>query len=589
MKRITSQLLALLFLVSAIGACSKEQAGVSPIVPQEEIPSKNVKQIEVSLTATTNEPRIYQNIATSPKTTPVLSEADIDVRIVIGYNGQYEHQTVTFKKVKGENKATFSGKLNVPEIGTDTYTITAAILSQKDGREYTTVGSDNKLRVKPTTTLLVATNNVVNSTIPYLAQTTARLSTDGKALEKTTLTFRPSGTLLQIKLTNWTGTAKTFSKVRFVSNAFVTNWSYDLTNISGGNLKAGEAVTASTDQVFDLPQPVTLADNATAADTYYLWVMATNVTDNLLTKVFAVTSGGVEIRAFKRKTPIKEGLLTAHIKPIPPMPLEYLSQDALVGTEAPFSFTSGATPTFYAAEEIHNLAKLGDITIGDKQYYMPSANEIRSIFHENRTAIRPTNTNTTSGLSVSFSNVSFPWNPNSTIKGTSVYKGDGANLVYGLRFETGNSRYLMAYRYEWIGTFAVTSTDSKLRITSRYLGEDYKSATIETIANEAFWSTDKEEDVTVDLRTHGYIEYDPINYGGDLLATSPIREAGQNGYIYARPSSVGATTKDKDKQGNLVDVYFAEFFRFDRSTGMWGVQNVRIDQRPTRLFIRKNS
>lgn len=589
MKNVISQLLVLLFIGSAVISCSKDQVGVDPIEPQEKTLNTNTKQIEVSLTAATNEPRVYQNVATSPKTTPVLSEADIDVRVVIGYNGQYEHQTVTFKKVKGENKATFVGKLNVPEIGTDNYTITAAILGQKDGREYASLTSDNKLKVKPTTALLVATDNVVNSTIPYLAQATAKLSADGKALEKTTLTFKPSGTLLQIKLTNWTGTEKTFSKVRFVSNAFVADWSYDLTNINGGNLKAGEAVTASTDQVFDLPQPVTLADNATAADTYYLWVMGTNVTDNLLTKVFAVTSGGVEIRALKRKTPIKEGLLTAHIKPIPPMPLEYLGQDALVGTTAPFSFSSGATPTFYAAEEIHNLARLGDITIDGKQYYMPSANEIRSIFHENKTAIKPTNTNTTSGLSVSFSNVGFPWNPSAVIKGTSVYKGDGANLVYGLRFETGNSRYLMAYRYEWIGTFAVTSTDSKLRITSRYLGEDYKSATIETIANEVFWSEDKEEDVTVDLRTHGYIAYDPISYGGDLLATGPINEAGQNGYIYARPTIVGATTKMKDKQGNWIDAYFAEFIRFDRSVGMWAVQNARIDQRPTRLFIRKNS
>lgn len=586
MKRIILQLCTLSLLLCLL-ACSKEQSTSEPILTQAA--TTQGVQLEVALTADAETPRVYQNISTSPKTTPVLSESNLKVRVVVSYEGVATHQTVTFTKVPNENKAKFVGKITVPSVGDKTYTITAAILGQEDGKEYTKVLGDDKLQVIPTTTLLTAQNNIVNSTVPYIAQANTKLSSDRKALEKTTLTFKPSGTLLQIKLTNWTGVTQKFTKIKVKTNAFATNWSYDLTNLTGGNLKAGESVGTEVEQEFNLPEPIEVKDGALAPQTYYMWVMPTKLTTGLKTTIYAINDKAKVIRALKRSTPVKEGLLTAHIKPIPPMPLDYLKQDALVGTGEPFSFTSGASPTYYAPEEVHNLARLGDITIGNEQYYMPTANEIRSILHERNFAIGPNTADAkvAGGLAVPFSNVSFPWNPTVNIKGTSIYFSDGVNTVYGLRFITDDFRYLMAYRYEWVGTFAVTSPDSKLRITSRYLGEDYKTATIADIANDAFWETDKEEDATAELRTHGYVEYNPLNYGGDLLQTEPVVEAGQNAYIYARPSVIGQTTPVKNSQGNWVDVHYAEFFRVDRQTGIWGARSLRIDQRPTRLFIRK--
>lgn len=395
---------------------------------------------------------------------------------------------------------------------------------------------------------------------------------------------------MQIKLTNWTGVTQKFTKIKVKTNAFATNWSYDLTNLTGGNLKAGESIGTDVEQEFSLPEPLEVRDGALAPQTYYMWVMPTNLTTGLKTTIYAINDKEKVIRALKRSTPVKEGLLTAHIKPIPDHPISYLKVEPLIGMEEPFSFASnGTAPTYYAPEEIYNLSQLGDLTIGVDSYYLPSEGEIRSLFHErDALGIGLSTAAITGGIKVDFNNVAFPWAPSQMVSGTSVYWSDRVAL-YGLRFKTDNARYLMAYKYEWFGDFTPSATNSSFKITSRYLGEDYKDASITTIANADFWANDDEEDVSVVLKTDGYIPYNKQQSpaGSNLLATSPIIEGGQNIYVYAKSRVTDAPEERTGSDGSKVLVYTARFFRIDKGTGMWGIRSYFIDQRPTRLLMRK--
>lgn len=78
-------------------------------------------------------------------------------------------------------------------------------------------------------------------------------------------------------------------------------------------------------------------------------------------------------------------------------------------------------------------------------------------------------------------------------------------ITYAVRFRElrGNGIWqfydealVTAYRYEWVGSLADNSTDSKLVVTCRLLGENWIEHIDGTVATEAFWQKDKNMDVT---------------------------------------------------------------------------------------------
>lgn len=576
--KISTLLLSLLLVAS----CSQEAGQTAQPVAEVTTPSQAVK-VQADLTVGTEDLRVYQDVSTTTKTTPTLTESDLNVRVVVTYNGVSEHQTLVFKKVQGQNKATYQGYITVPAVGTGNYTITAALLSQADGTVYATL-SGNTLQVKPATSLLVAENNIVKSTVPYIAQTTTTASTDGKALQKASLTFKPSGTLLRIKVQNMTGRTDTFKSVKIKTNAFVTNWSYNLEDYKGGNLAEGTATsTAETEYEFSLPASVTLADEAIASDAYYIWVMPTKET-TLSTKIYTTSANGYDYLGFKKTTAINAGkLTTATVQPLPHMPITYFEPNPLTSTvdpnladtdnidpSGPYRFISDTDAVYYNSRETQYIMNLGDFqvtkTVNGQEvvgtYYMPSHNEVRSIFPSHSPSINWTQalTETTEN------NVSFPWAPSTTISNAKVTYLGKDGVVYALRFQGyKNNRFLMAYKYEKVGTFALNST-SAVRITSRYIGTDgASSVTINTIADPAYWATDNEDDASATLYALGWANSDrvPMQYGstGHMFLGNP------------------ASTR-------------ASYLRFDNETS-GNLQSIRPTQpkidytRPIRLFIRK--
>ncbi|MDY5857707.1 MAG: hypothetical protein SPK09_00550 [Porphyromonas sp.] len=578
--KIISKISALLLGVLLIASCSQEQ--VVPAQTETEVAKSEGRQLGVNLSVGIDEARVYQDVSTSPKTTPVLTESNLKMRVVVTYNGVSEHQTLEFKKVPGANKATYSGMITVPAIGAGQYTITAALLGQADGTEYARL-SGNEVVAIPATALVVADNNVVKSTVPYIAQTTGTLSADGKSLESSALTLKPSGTLLRIKVQNMTGREDTFTSIKIQTNAFVTDWSYDLSNYKGGNLQEGKAPsTATSEYTLALPSAVTLADKAVDATDYYLWVMPTKET-TLKTKIYVRSTRNYDYLAFKKTTALAVGkLTTATAKPLPHMPITYFEPNPLnatvsattaAGTDAPsgpFRYISDINATYFNSKETQAIMRMGDIqvtkTINGQEvvgtYYMPTPNEVRSIFTvpSTRWDLPLTESNE--------NNVNFPWAPKTTISGaTATYMGkDG--ILYALRFKGyDNNRFLMAYKYERVGTFALNSS-SAIKITSRYIGTDGAAGvTINTVADPNYWANDNEDDATGTLYALGWTE-----------ANRVPQEYGYTGHMQI---------------GN-PNAALCQYVRFDNAASpnatIWSLRNTQPADsyyRPIRLFIRK--
>ena len=95
----------------------------------------------------------------------------------------------------------------------------------------------------------------------------------------------------------------------------------------------------------------------------------------------------------------------------------------------------------------------------------------------------------------------------------SDYRTDKAHKVsYGLRHKRVsdgfNNMFVTAYRYEWVGDFKGDKTgkiSSYYKITSRYLGPNWNGG-VDGIANEAFWNSNKENDVTRTFYAAGYVD-----------------------------------------------------------------------------------
>lgn len=562
--KTTTKLASLLYGLLLLVGCTQE----STLAPQP-IPNtvEGEKQtLNITLNADADGLRTAQRL--SPNLQTLLNESDLIVRLVVQYNGQSSHQTITMKKTPNENQAQFSGDIEVPAKGPGTYTLTAALIGQADGSEYATIESNNRLITKAATQLLLPKDGVLQSTIPYIAETTTTLNANGSGLTKCTLAFKPSATLLRLRIQNMTGRTETISKIKINSNAFVTEWSYDLSNYKSGNLVQGDASSTATEKTYDLPVAITLQDKESSADTYYLWVMPTKESTPS-TRMYAVNPKGYEFLGFKRSNTPQLGVATtATLKPLPQMPITYfddrpLYSDPTAITTPPFSLISGTQGTYYTAKETQDIGKLGDLTIaqadGSRTYYMPTAREVRSITHNNGSMLRYTQS---TPLETSDNDVSFPWKPEVALIGSkSTYLAkDG--VLYALRFQGyDNNRFLMAYRYEKVGPYTLGS-ESGLRITSRYLGSEGANTKLEDIATPTYWASNNEDDASGLLSALGWAESNRVP-----------KEKGQTGHIHI---------------ANTADSY-AYFFRFD-AEGLWATSKsltTGSTTRPIRLFFRK--
>ena len=106
------------------------------------------------------------------------------------------------------------------------------------------------------------------------------------------------------------------------------------------------------------------------------------------------------------------------------------------------------------------------------------------------------------------------------------YKRSG-DAFYAIRFKNKTNKLRCAYRYQKTGTFENDGNlDSGLEVSVIYLGPSFKG-TINTIANEAYWNTNKNKIVKRYFPAAGFGDF---NRGA---AEDVIRRRGYAGYYWA--------------------------------------------------------
>ncbi len=143
------------------------------------------------------------------------------------------------------------------------------------------------------------------------------------------------------------------------------------------------------------------------------------------------------------------------------------------------------------------VSKFSDITIGGKQYHLPSIEEWRSIVPEDWKHVQFTNTNSYNDIGETV-----------TVQGTSIamtsdFRTGVSGVSYALRYK--GTDMVSAWRYEFIEN----GNDTHMKITSRSL-KGQTVVTVDEIAKPAFWSTNAGNDVIRHFPASGYY------WGGSL-------------------------------------------------------------------------
>lgn len=161
------------------------------------------------------------------------------------------------------------------------------------------------------------------------------------------------------------------------------------------------------------------------------------------------------------------------------------------------------------------IAKFTSIKIDGKNYHLPSRSELMAV-------------------TAHFTPNVLLWNQvinkadvteEARVKGeTATYTADYRTTVnkiaYAVKFKGNGDTYKCAYRYEYMGTSAPGSTDSRLKITVRYLGTTNPTVTIANVATEAFWTTNNADDI---------VKFIPAS--GSQETEEPSPTYGTSGYI----------------------------------------------------------
>ena len=447
-----------------------------------------------------------------------MPEKDLQVRLAIrrGTSAPLYH-TVTFKKVKGQNKAFFKGKLEVPDVATGNYQISAVVLSEvgTPSHTYATLGDSENI-VKAVANKGLATknarNNMVSTQIPYVLKwTNLRLMpapVGGKQYLQANLSFKPSGSLLAFRVDNYAGkTDIVVTKIKIKSNAFVLNWEYDLANLTGGNLQEGKATTTAIDVTYTLPQPLTVRAGQVSDTYYYLTVMPVKATTNLATDVTVIASTGKEFKIKTNNKVLAFGSVPATLSlsyekepapiaescfPSKKLPLEFVAHYNIAPNGTSFDKTlANNTGGHYTHAEA--VAKFGKgINIEGSTYYLPSQPQMRAILP--RETIYLISGNEQKNIEEEIVADNETYRTTADYRAETTSPGVLPRKLYALRLKHSNLCMQTAYRYEFIGNFTENSTNSYLKITCRYLGNNAEW-TLDDIANEAFWAKDPSKDV----------------------------------------------------------------------------------------------
>ncbi|HHU97599.1 MAG TPA: hypothetical protein GXX67_10130 [Petrimonas sp.] len=191
------------------------------------------------------------------------------------------------------------------------------------------------------------------------------------------------------------------------------------------------------------------------------------------------------------------------------------------------------------------VSKFSDITIGGKQYHLPSIEEWRSIVPEDWKHVQFTNTNSYNDIGETV-----------TVQGTSIamtsdFRTGVSGVSYALRYK--GTDMVSAWRYEFIEN----GNDTHMKITSRSL-KGQTVVTVDEIAKPAFWSANGENDVIRHFPASGY------------TAGSTLYSVGTYGYFWS-----------SSPYNSSIGVWCMSFYSNDASSNGF---NVSYNGSSVRLF-----
>lgn len=505
-------------------SCSKDSQEV-PVAPS----NPEVRSVYMDLSAGPEEGdlRLAQVVdAEGRALNPFMEEKNLEVRIAVRRGeGTPVYQTLTFTKQAGQLYARYSGQVNIPATGTGDYSIAGIVLNEVSGTTFTTLSGD-KVQAVPATGLIKATTigtlSVVRSKIPYVAHwLPISLTLDGKRIDTpVVMNFKPSGTLLRMRIENTLTDTHTVKAIQVRTNAFYKAWEYDFTQLVGASsLVHGQFIspaTASTwTETFSLPGGNVALSAAQKSDFYYIWVMPHVNATTLQTDINVVTvgaSGDEYYSAFSSTGFLRTGAVPVELKlrgsnvganfgrmpnqntwqeigpittGINSFPLQKLPHTYFAGLAK--ADQSGVIPV--TSTTANNDSQIGFFTIDEATslsipgYRVPDSGELRSIF--------PAGNYNRSTTDIATAEETIVVGGQEYLL-EAEYKSSN-NVLYGLRFKGEDGLKRMAFRYEWIGTFAPNDTNSKLKVTMKFVGTDDRVNMDYIINTPDFWTSDVHE------------------------------------------------------------------------------------------------
>lgn len=533
-------------LLMVFASCNKE----SQDVLDEHIDVPKTKEIMINLTAGkegSDDLRAVYGVDVSDDMGRLLNlempEKDVVLRVGVRRgDGLPIIQDIVFTKTPGRNHATYSGKITVPTDGTGNYKI-AALLKEEVGGEKFLLSEDNAANPQLTTPGRYSDNDAslirtrdrdfgslpgfrrksdadkLTINVPYISSW-QDLSVDGDVAQPIKLQLQPQGTVLRVRIHNKTEVAKTFHRVKFVTNAFVYTGNFRINEVRDnypawytGNQETFEYIIPDGTQV----QP------GRYSEWLYLWVMPRKLTIRERTTVAGVTvdqnptASNSYVQAFSTSQSLPMGSVPvtlvynegheATFDPlvevgeewgqavaIPKLSLEYLAEYPLNldGTAFVDNYNyENPNVGFYGYYDVQKLLKS---PIAGVKWRVPNRNEWASIFVPEIDAsgygsYKMRANSETYGVreeNIKIGNVTQSYEADYKVMGN-------VSRIYAVRFKNQSNKWRTAFRYWRTGSTA--TKDLRLVIEATYLGPE--NLVLSDVAQDSFWNTRASENKVI--------------------------------------------------------------------------------------------
>lgn len=549
-----SKLWASALALLALTACGKDLEPSSQSIVSE---APSTQEVYASLSAGQDQEslRVLYNLtgddsgATSGLS---MAEKDLMIRVAIKRGtGVPTYQDLTFKKVKGENKAIYEGPITVPTDGSGDYQLSAVLLHEVGGLTFAkantndkTLGYPHVVNINATPKALrLASGNQIQANVPYLsAWQSVALDASGTKLAPTAIKFKPQGTLLRFRIKNETDQAYSIKQVNFMSRAMspaAALYFHQLSPVDPSFPRI-RPMSLYPPYAYTLPTShQTIAaksgDQPSKSPWFYIWVIPMDGNQVHSTVVDLITTSGAKLEnVFSTAEPLPWGSVpvtftirnsghTGTFENVGEVPnewgsayrpsklaLDYVSEYDFDNNEVNRGFVEHHE---FAADNIGRftwsdaVAKFSTpVVIKGKKYSLPTVAEMHSVF-----PLRYLDRKDGEGGSPTL----FSSNSYDNVLEKEVKLGDliknyyadyrgSSTVTYAVRFKDNTNLNRTAFKYE----IEETSSQYRVIVTCRYLGNSLVS--INDVAQPAFWQTNATKDVSRTFVSRGIIDVNPV-------------------------------------------------------------------------------